>query len=270
MSSLQAGPEARGMIPCVGIIGVGHLAGYLVEGLHRASQVTEIVLSPRNAERAARLADRFGCTVAKSNQAVADAADLILVTTRPDDIESVCQELFYQAEQTVVSVAVGLPLSEFQPAVAPAAAVRALPISCAAINGSPTLLYPAHPQVEALFGLLGQVHILADESQFTAASVLSAFYGWVYALLDEVDRWTASAGVEPQMARTLVLETVRGAAEMALAHPEQDLDSMLRALATPGGITEQGLNVLGQGQGLAVWVEALESVFRRLDRGNQE
>ena len=39
------------MIERIGIIGVGHLAGYLVEGLRRASSDIEIVLSPRNAER---------------------------------------------------------------------------------------------------------------------------------------------------------------------------------------------------------------------------
>ena len=35
------------MIERVGIIGVGHLAGYLVEGFRRASKVIEITLSPR-------------------------------------------------------------------------------------------------------------------------------------------------------------------------------------------------------------------------------
>ena len=60
------------MIERVGIIGVGHLAGYLVEGLRRASQDIEITLSPRNAERAASLAARFGAAVATDNQPVAD------------------------------------------------------------------------------------------------------------------------------------------------------------------------------------------------------
>lgn len=257
------------MISRVGVIGVGHLASYLVQGLRRASRDIEIVLSPRNAERSAYLTDRFGATVATSNQAVAEAADLVLLTTRPADVLEVCQEIVFVPEQVVVSVAVGLPLADLLPVVAPATAVRVLPISCAAINRSPTLLCPDHPQVKALFGLLGRVHVLSDESQFTAASVLSAFYGWVYALEGEVVRWTIGAGVEPPTARNLVLETVRGAAEMALAHPEQDLTSMLEALATPGGITEHGLTVLDQGQGLEVWVKALESVYCRLGRKDQ-
>jgi pyrroline-5-carboxylate reductase len=252
------------MIQQVGIIGVGHLAGYLVEGLRRASQDIEIILSPRNAERAASLAARFGAAVATDNQAVADAADLILLTTRPGDAVAAAEGIAFRSVQTVVSVAASLPLANLKPAVAPATVVRAMPISCAAINQSPTLLYPDHPQARALFSLLGQVHVLPDESRFIPASVIAAFYGWVFALLDETVAWTAQAGVPPQTARNLVLETVRGAADMALAHPDQDLAAILDTLATPGGITEHGLNVLHQRQGLAAWTEALEAVLSRL------
>ncbi len=141
---------------------------------------------------------------------------------------------------------------------------RALPISCAALDESPTLLYPDLPQAHALFALLGHVHVLSDETCFTAASVLSAFYGWVYALLDETVAWTVQAGVPRQTARSLVLETVRGAVNMALAQPEEDLAAMLDSLATPGGITAYGLKVLRQKDALAAWTEALDAVLERL------
>ena len=252
------------MIERVGIIGVGHLAGYLVEGFRRASKVIEITLSPRNVEQSARLAARFGAVVADVNQAVADTADLILLTTRPGDAIAACEGIVFRPEQTVISAAAGLPLKGLAPAVAPATAVRAMPISCAALNQSPTLLYPDHPQVRALFALLGQVHVLLDEAQFTPASVIAAFYGWVYALFDKTVAWTTQAGVPPETARCLVLETVRGAAEMSLAQPDVELSAILDTLATPGGITEHGLDVLRQQQGLTAWTEALDAVLGRM------
>jgi len=95
-------------------------------------------------------------------------------------------------------------------------------------------------------------------------SAIALFYGWVYDLMDEVAAWTAGTGVPSQMARGLVLEMVRGAAVMALAQPDQDLAAMLDTLATPGGITERGLNVLHQRGGLAAWTEALEAVLSHL------
>lgn len=247
-----------------GIIGVGHLAGYLVEGLRRASPDLEIVLSPRNVERSAELAARFGATVADDNQAVADAADLILLTTRPGDAVAACQDIAFRPAQAVISAAAGLTLAALRAAVAPAAVVRAMPISCAAIDESPTLLYPDDPRAHALFALLGQVHVLPDESRFAPASAIAAFYGWVYALLDETVRWTAQAGVPAETARGLVLETVRGAVDMALRHPDQELAAMLDTLATPGGITEHGLRILRRGGGLTAWAEALSAVLARM------
>lgn len=257
------------MIDRVGIVGVGHLAGYLVEGLRRASRDVEIVLSPRNLERSAALADRFGATVAADNQAVADAADLILLTTRPGDAVSAARDIRWRSGQTVVSAAAPLPLEALRPTVAPATVVRAMPISCAALNRSPTLLHPDNAPARALFALLGSVHVLPDESCFTAATTIAAFYGWVYALFDETVAWTVEAGVPPQTARGLVLETVRGAVDMALAQPQRALDEMLDTLATPGGITEQGLAILRERQGLTAWTEALEAVSARLRAAEQ-
>jgi pyrroline-5-carboxylate reductase len=252
------------LIRRVGFIGVGHLASYLVQGLREASPEMHIILSPRNLERSANLATRYRATVAADNQAVADAADLILLTIRPSDAVEACRDITFRPGQTIISTAAGLGLADLQPAVAPATLVRAMPISCAAIGQSPTLLYPDQFRARALFSLLGQVHALPDEARFTPASVIAAFYGWVYALLDVTVTWTIQAGVPPQTARELVLETVKGAVGMALANPEQELTTMLDTLATPGGITQYGLGLLEQRDGLTAWTAALDSVLNRL------
>jgi pyrroline-5-carboxylate reductase len=252
------------MSPCVGIIGAGHLAGYLVAGWRRGWPDLRVVVSPRNAARAAGLAAAYGAVVAPDNQAVVDAADMIVLATRPADALAALQGVALRAEQLVISVAATVRLAVLADAATPASLVRALPLSCAAINASPTLLYPDDVRGRTLFEPLGPVHALADEAQFMHASVISAFYGWVYALLDETIAWTAAGGVPPELARSLVLETVRGAANLALDAHEQPLNAILDALATPGGITRQGLNVLRQDGGLAAWTAALDAVYARL------
>jgi len=252
------------VIERVGIIGVGELAGYVVEGLLNAVPGLEIVLSPRNEAVSADLAQRFGVTVAAHNQAVADSADLILVATRPPDVLAACESVEFRADHNVVSTAAGVPMASLEPAVAPASVVRAMPITCSAINRSPTLLYPDRPRVRALFDLLGNVHVVDDEAQFTAASTITAFYGWVYALLDETVVWTVREGVPLSTARALVLETARGAAEMGLANPERGLSGLLDSLATPGGVTREGLRILAEQGSLAAWVDALDAVHHRM------
>ena len=247
-----------------GIIGAGHLAGYLVEGLRRARPDLEIILSPRNAIKAAELSSRFGATVARNNQEVADAADTILLTTRPVNAVAALGEVTLRPDQLVISAAAGIGLRTLEPAAAPAAVVRAMPLSCAAINASPTLLYPDDRRARSLLELIGQVHVLENEEAFLRASVIAAFYGWVFALLDEMARWTAEGGVPRGVARDLVLQTARGAASLGLERSESDLSDLLDALATPGGITRQGLALLRDEGGLSAWTDALDAVYARL------
>jgi pyrroline-5-carboxylate reductase len=257
------------MVERVGIIGVGHLAGYLVEGLWRARPELEVVLSPRNVERSAQLAATFGASIAADNQAACDAAEVVLVTTRPGDVEEACRALTFRAGQTVISTAAGVPLSGLASAVAPATAVRSMPLTCSAIGRSPTLLVPDDPAARELFELLGTVLCVDDDAQFTPASAMGAYYGWIYALMDDVIGWCASAGVPASTARGLVLETTRGAAEMGLAHPDRELSDLLDSLATPGGITRQGLETLGRAGSLEAWIAALDDVLERLRGASQ-
>jgi pyrroline-5-carboxylate reductase len=255
------------VIESVGIIGVGHLATYLVEGLKRAEPSLKILLSRYMGDFAESLAVEFGATAVDDNQAVADGTNLVLVSTRPDDIVAACESVTFRPDHTVVSTAVGVAVALLEPAVSPATTVRAMPITCAAICRSPTLLYPNNTRARSLFELLGNVHVLSDEALFTPASVSTAYYGWLYALLDAAVSWTEEAGVPPEIARPLILETTRGAAEMGLARPEQELSALLDSLATPGGITRQGLEILSDRESIATWKEAMDVVLERLRGG---
>ncbi len=252
------------MIESVGIIGVGHLATYLVEGLNRASPNVKVFLSRFMGDFTESLSKQFGATTVADNQAVADETDLVLVTTRPGDIVAACQSVSFSPHHTVVSTAAGVTLTALQPAVSPATIVRAMPITSSAICRSPTLLYPDNVPARSLFELLGNVFALPDEDTFAPASVSTAYYGWVFALLDTAIVWTAKAGVPLEIARPLILETTRGATEMGLARPEQELSALLDSLATPDGITRDGLEILKSRESLDAWVEAMELVLKRL------
>ncbi len=249
------------MIESVGIIGVGNLASYLVEGFRRADPGLRIVLSRYLGEKTEELVERFGAVAVEENQEVVDSTEVVLVTTRPGDTLDACRGVPFRPDQLVISTAVGISVESLEAAVAPATAVRAMPLTCSAVNRSPTLLHPANPLARDLFEMVGSVHALEEEEQFNPASVIAAFYGWIFALLDEAVTWTAGSGVPPELARALVLETVRGAAEMGLARSELGLDALLDSLATPAGITRRGLDVLKGRRSLEAWVEALDQIL---------
>ena len=246
----------------IGLIGVGHLASYLVPGLLRGLSAEALLLSPRNQAQAAALAARHGLRIATDNQALVEACDIVLLATRPGQAAAAVAALDWRPGQTLVSLCAGLPLAALD--AGPATLARALPVSSALIGESPTCLTPDLAPVRALLAPLGPVIALPDEASFEVASVPSAFYGWVHGLIAETAAWAERAGLPEETARQLVAQTVRGAAGMILAEPERPIDHMIKTLATPGGITELGLSGLREAAAFEPWHEACDAVLARL------
>ncbi len=251
----------------VGFIGVGHLATHLVEGLAQGARAPAILLSPRGADVAARLAERFGAEIAGDNQAVADACALVILATPPGAAVAAARAIRWRAGRVVVSVCAGVPLAPLADAVRPARALRAMPITAAARGESPTPIFPRDPTAEALFARLGPVRPLDDEDAFDAAATIASYYGWMFALIDETIRWTEDAGVPAATARLLVAETTRAAAGMVAQRQGESAASLAETIAPPGSFTGHGLDILRERGALDAFRAALEAVRARLREG---
>ena len=95
-----------------GIVGVGAIAAAIVTGLcEQVRDAPAIVLSPRNASRAADLASRFPTVrVARSNQEVIDGSSVLLLCIRPQDARSVLSGLKFSSQQPIVSMLAGISI----------------------------------------------------------------------------------------------------------------------------------------------------------------
>ncbi len=249
----------------IGILGVGHLAGYLVPGLLR-HPANRVLLSPRNAARAHALAEAHGAAVAADNAALVEACEVVLLAVRPDQAAAAVAGLPWRAGQTLVSLCAGVPLARLA-AARPAVLARAMPITAAALGESPTCLYPDGPESEtarAALAPLGPVLPLREEAQFETATVSAGFYGWVQGLIGAMTAWQEQAGLPPETARPLVAQTVKAGAAMVLASPDKSVEALTREVCTPGGITALGLDTLERLDAFADWEAASDAVLARL------
>lgn len=252
----------------IGILGVGHLAEYLVRGAHRTeSGGIEFVLSPRSGDKAARLAETHRCTVAESSQAVVDQCEMVLVCLPAASGLAVLQGLQFRDGQSVCSAMAGASIGDLTTAVAPAEAFCAMmPGFANAFSAGPSLLYPGDAEWEAFLARLGPVHRFADVDAFETAAVFGAMSGASIFLLRHLVRWYERRGLDATVARALVAETFRGNAEVLL-QAEAGLDEIAVGVTTKGGITEQMVGVLDQRGALAAWDEAMDGVLARMVPG---
>ena len=138
-----------------------------------------------------------------------------------------------------------------------------MPISAATLGASPTPVFPRDAAAEALLSRLGPVIPMESETALEAASANAAAYGWYFRLIARMVAANEAAGLAPAEAKRMGVETIRAAAEVALA-ADAPAEEIIAALATPGGITAQGLEALDREDAFAPWDEAFSAVAARV------
>ena len=263
--------SAVASVKTIGLIGAGHLAGYLLEGLGRADAGFSYLLADPCEDRGRELARKCGGRYVAANQEAVTGADLVILAVRPADVTAALTNLEFQPHQWLVSVAAGVELDRLNSLAAPAQVVRALPIACAAVNQSPTLIHPPAPPVESLFEHLGTVHVLEDEAGFTPGTALvGALFAWMIPLMEQLAQWTEEQHIAPDTARALVQETLAGSCALAQSRPDLPLSQIWETLATPGGISEHGAQILEDAGAFAAFPAALSAVTKQRKSQNQD
>jgi Pyrroline-5-carboxylate reductase len=251
-----------------GIIGVGAIAAAIVTGLcEHAADAPAIVLSPRNAGRAADLASRFPTVrVAQSNQDVIDGSSVLLLCLRPQEARSVLPGLSFREQQAIVSMMAGISIEALRELVAPAQSIaRAIPLPAVAAREGATPIFPPTEAARALFARLGQPIEIAYEAAFEATSASTATIAAHFAYLDAICRWLIAQGVTQSAARRQVAATFAGLATQ-LRDQEPDFATVARHHATRGGTNEQFLGVLEQARVFDAVDIGLNRVLERLTR----
>ncbi len=248
----------------LGIVGTGKLAAFLVEGLRHGGDDRDIVLSPRNADRARALADRFGCRIAADNQGVVDAADAVIIATPPPQALATIRDLRFPAGMLVVCCAIDVTLDDLRAAAPGVRMVRAMPTASSAVGLGSTPICPPDDAAHALFARVGDVHPCATEAVFRAATALTVYHLWAFALMEQVARAGQAAGLPRDLAVRMVAGLTRTAgAYAAAADPALTMRVPLDENGTAGTMTAQGMAVLDASDAFAPWAQAVAAAIRR-------
>ncbi|SEG67575.1 NAD(P)-binding domain-containing protein [Marinobacterium lutimaris] len=252
------------MSDTLGILGVGHLASYVVAGLRNAGDKRHILLSPRGKETAERLQVQHDCEIVTDNQTLVDRCDTLLIAVRPAQLESLLKPLNFRPNQLLISCAAGVSLAQLKPRTAPALVVRTLPLACAEFGVGAVPLYPCNDSASSLLSKLGELIVFEDEAKFELASTAACMNGWIYDFLDQLSGWFANQGLSPEQARALVTQQVSGATALASARPEITLSEISTSIATEGTFTKTGLDLLREKKAMEPWKEACEVIQKAL------
>lgn len=260
MTSDGTAPDITAGAARLGIVGAGELATYTIAGLRRSGSENAIALSPRNRANADRLARLYDCSVVASNQAVVDAADIVVIALRDADAPQVCTSLVFRPDQLVIFASTGMTWREVAKRVAPAVTVRAMICAGAQVCEGPVSIYPDNAVARVLLGRIGRVIASPDETGFSAAAQSVVALSWLLALVDRLVHIDRSAGLDSDVALRLVTETMKAAATLASDNSEAQVSELVDEIAKKGTYSRAGLNELRRLGTFDDWSAARERV----------
>jgi pyrroline-5-carboxylate reductase len=232
----------------IGFIGSGSMAAAMARGWAGADGYDgELLFTDSGSGRAAAIAEEVGGRAAPDNSALASEADLVVLAVKPAHLGPVITGLTVPGKP-ILSVLGGTSLDALARALPTVPLARVMP-NLAVENRQGVLCYDAGEEVDEkldnrlkeLLGLLGTV-IEVDDSQIDAATaVMGCSPAYVALLAETLIAGAVREGIDPELARQMVVETVAGTGVLLREHsPEEVRD----AVASPGGSTEAGLEKL--------------------------
>ena len=252
----------------LGFIGTGAIVEAMVTGLLTApSPDLAVLLSPRNAETAARLAARFPeqVRIAASNQAVLDGCSLAVMAVRPQIAADVLPALRFRPDHHVLSLIATFSLATLSGMVAPATLItRAVPLPSMALGAGPTVLTPPDAMVKALFERAGVAIEVSDEPAYDALTASSAIMAAHFTTGQTIVDWLASQGIPAEDGRRYIGQVFSGLAKTADLHAGSSFHALSVEHRTVGGINEQVERHLAEHGAYAALTEALDGVLARL------
>ena len=220
------------------------MAAAMARGL--AGMVDAMLFSDSGSGRAATLADELDGASVASNREIADRADIVVLAVKPARLEEVGAEIGELAKP-LISLLGATPLKRVAAAFPAADVCRVMPnIAVEVRRGVLCVTGGNSPEVRDLLEALGRVVELPDAEFDAATAVMGCSPAYLATAAEALARAGVSEGLDPELAGNLVTETMAGtAALLAGRSPEE----VRRAVASPGGSTEAGLDALERAGG---------------------
>lgn len=242
------------------IIGAGNMGGAIAKGLCKGSlfKSEDIVCADRseNTLKSISAVCPDITTTTDNIDAVKDA-DIVLFAVKPWilplAIEEVKEVLDYN-RQFIISIAAGIGTDKLQEMFrkedesVPGIIYLIPNIAVEVMEG--VFLYTSQnatteqlATVQSMFSELGMAKQVEEKQMVAGTALSSCGIAYVFRYIRACVEGGVEMGFYPKDAQEIVLQTIKGAAELLMenkSHPEQEIDKV----TTPGGITIKGLNAM--------------------------
>ena len=258
----------------IGVIGAGKIGSAIARGIIRAGLVNKesVMSSDVSDELRQAIARDLDIKVTPDNGALCDFAEIIILAVKPQIVDPVAREIAKKLGKSklLVSVAAGVPLGRIETHLERGArVVRVMPnIPCVVGAGAAGFAGGGHAtaadleKVGAILNSFG-VGLAVEEKYLDAVTGLSGSGpAYVFLFMEALADGGVQVGLSRDVALKLAMQTVYGAARMAL-ESNKHLSELKDEVTSPGGTTIAGLYAMEQNGFRGTVMKAVVSATRR-------
>ncbi len=258
----------------LGIIGGGVMGEAILSRLlaQQSYLPEQVLVSDPDPERCSLLSERYRVQAMADNQAVAAAAEILLLAVKPQVFEAILEHLKSPqgtGQSLVISILAGVPLRKLEFAFPGQPVIRAMPNTPATVGAGMTAIVagaqanPSHlQQAREIFQALGEVVEVPEPLMDAVTGLSGSGPGYVAVAIEALADGGVAAGLPRAIAAKLALQTVLGTAELLKEsgmHPAELKDRV----TSPGGTTIAGITVLEQSGFRAALIQAVQAASQR-------
>lgn len=251
----------------IGFIGAGKMAEALISKL---GSPKKIIASDISSKRLSYLKQKYKIKTTRDNYEVFSSAQVIILAVKPQNIRDVrCDMRDVRRGTLIVSIAAGIPLSYLQKKFPTIPIVRAMPNNPALVGMGITALAKGKgvsraqfKKAEAVFKAVGEVVEVKEELMDAVTGLSGSGPAYVYQLIESLAQGGYAVGLPRNISAKLALMTVLGAACTVLKTGRSPSE-LREMVASPGGTTIEGLNVLKQRKFSKALIEAVLAASKK-------
>lgn len=260
----------------VGLIGGGNMARAIGGGLLRGGMhATNLMIAEPDEAQCARLREElYGAMVTEDNNVVARSAEILLFAVKPQILKPVCENVATEVQEErplIMSIAAGPKIEDIDAWLGGGlSVVRVMPNQPALIDQGISALFANErtsdarkEQAEKIMTAVGHAVWLDSESKMDAVTAVSGTGpSYFYLLIDIMIESAKKFGIDDETARTLAVETARGATALAAAETES-MSSLIERVRSPGGTTTAAFEYLDEQDARGIFATAIDKAEAR-------
>lgn len=236
-------------------VGAGSMAQAMIQGWMKEGSVSPedlFVMNKSDRKKLTSLKEKYGIQLVCAERKILKKADLVILAMKPKDVKAGMKaiESFLPPTAVVLSIIAGVPMQTIENGLGKRSICRCMPNTSATIGMSASAVAwnnqmenEQKKEILHLLQAIGTVNEVEEDQLHVVTALAGSGPAYIYYLVEAFEKAAVASGLNQQVARELLVQTITGSAEM-LKQSNKSPEVLRKQVTSPGGTTEAGIKAL--------------------------